>query len=170
MLEKTADTIESVIEWSGRVVAWLTLCMVVVTFAIVVLRYAFDLGWIALQESVSYMHALVFLIGAGYTLKHNAHVRVDIFYQKMSPRGKAWIDLLGTLFMLLPVMGFIIWVSWGYVADSWAVYEGSRDAGGLPGVFLLKSAILLMAALLILQGIAQALRALSTVLQPGSKG
>lgn len=84
--------IESFIEWTGRTVSWLTLGMVLVTFIVVVLRYLFNTGWIALQESINYMHALVFLIGASYTLKHNAHVRVDIIYQKLSARGQAWVD------------------------------------------------------------------------------
>lgn len=128
--------------------------MVVTTFIVVVLRYAFDLGWIALQESVSYMHAMVFMLGAAYTLKHNGHVRVDIFYQRCSDKTKAWIDCLGTLLLLMPVSGFIIWSSWEYVSDSWAVQESSRNSGGLPGVYLLKTTILFMAALLILQSIA----------------
>ena len=100
------------------------------------------------------MHALVFMLGAAYTLKHNGHVRVDIFYQRCSTKTKAWIDCLGTLFLLLPVSGFIILSSWEYVADSWAIQESSRNSGGLPGVYLLKSSIILMSGLLILQSIA----------------
>jgi len=139
-------------EWTGRAVAWLTLVMVLTTFLIVVLRYGFDLGSIAMQESIIYLHALNFMLGAAYTLKHDAHVRVDIFYQKMGPRGRAWVDLLGTMFLLLPVCGFIFWSSWGYVVDAWAMREASGEAGGLPFVYLLKSILLLMPSLLILQG------------------
>ena len=127
--------------------------MVLVTFLVVTLRYAFDLGWIAMQESVVYMHAIVFMLGAAYTLKHQGHVRVDIFYQRFSPKTQAWVDLLGTLFLLFPVSIFIIWMGWEYVADSWSVMEGSREAGGLPGVFLLKSLIIAMPALMLLQGL-----------------
>ena len=134
--------------------AWLTLIMVIVTFSVVVLRYGFNLGSIALQESIIYLHALNFMLGAAFTLKHDAHVRVDIFYQKMGPQGRAWVDLLGTLFLLLPVCGFIFWASWGYVADAWSVREASGEAGGLPFVYLLKSILLLMPSLLILQGAA----------------
>ncbi|WJW75467.1 TRAP transporter small permease subunit [Thiohalobacter sp. IOR34] len=159
-LSRLADRLDALAEWTGRAVAWLTLAMVLVTFAIVLLRYAFNLGWIALQESVGYLHALVFLLGAAYTLKHEGHVRVDIFYRRLSPRGRALVDLLGTLLLLFPVCGFILWVSWNYVAASWALHEGSREAGGLPGVYLLKSAIPLMAILLLLQGLALALRQL----------
>ncbi|MGD2118014.1 MAG: TRAP transporter small permease subunit [Chromatiales bacterium] len=152
-MEKLIHTLEQINERVGRAVAWLTLFMVLVTFMVVLLRYLFDLGWIAMQESVVYMHGIVFMLGAAYTLKHHGHVRVDIFYQKMSARGRAWVDLLGTLFLLLPVSLFIALMSWEYVADSWAVLEGSREAGGLPGVFLLKSLILLMPLLMLLQGV-----------------
>ncbi|MGW8227363.1 MAG: TRAP transporter small permease subunit [Gammaproteobacteria bacterium] len=139
-------------EWTGRAVAWLTLLMVITTFTVVVLRYGFDLGSIAMQESIIYLHALNFMLGAAFTLKHDAHVRVDIFYQKMGPRGQTWVDLLGTLLLLLPVCGFIFWSSWDYVAAAWAVRETSGEAGGLPFVYLLKSILLLMPCLLMLQG------------------
>lgn len=155
---KLADLLDAFADRTGRAIAWLTLAMVLVEFAVVLLRYAFDLGWIAMQESVTYLHGLVFMLGAAYTLRHQGHVRVDIFYQKRSPRGQAWVNLFGTLFLLLPVSLFIAWIGWEYVADSWQVYEGSREAGGLPGVYLLKTLILLLPALLILQGLSQALR------------
>jgi TRAP-type mannitol/chloroaromatic compound transport system permease small subunit len=164
-----ADAIERFIEWTGRAVSWLTLFMVLTTFLVVVLRYLFDTGLIAIQESISYMHAAVFLIGAAYTLKQNAHVRVDIFYSRFGPEARAWVDLCGALFMLMPFMFFIGWMSWEYVISSWDVLEGSREAGGLPGVFLLKSLILVMAALLMLQACAQVIRALTIVLNPPVK-
>ncbi|KAF3981151.1 MAG: TRAP transporter small permease subunit [Methylococcales symbiont of Hymedesmia sp. n. MRB-2018] len=151
---KIIQIINNINEWIGKTISWLTLLMVLTTFLVVVLRYAFDIGWIALQESVAYMHAMVFMLGVAYTLKHDKHVRVDIFYQACSVKTKAWIDCLGTLFLLMPVMGFIICSSWEYVADSWAIQEGSRNSGGLPAVYLLKTTILLMAGLLILQSIA----------------
>lgn len=152
--------LDRITEWAGRAVAWLTLAMVAVTFLVVVLRYAFDLGWIAMQESVTYMHGLVFMLGAAYTLKHDGHVRVDIFHRNLGTRGRAWVELFGTLFLLAPVCGFIAWVSWDYVAISWVVLEGSPEAGGLPGVFLLKGLLVLMPLLLLLQGVANALRVL----------
>ncbi|NOY17764.1 MAG: TRAP transporter small permease subunit [Gammaproteobacteria bacterium] len=152
---QTIDHINGVI---GRSIAWLTLLMVLVTFLIVVLRYVFSIGWIAMQESVIYLHTVVFMLGAAYTLKQNTHVRVDIFYEKMSPRAKAWVDLSGALLLLVPFCLFIIIISWNYVSLSWSLLEGSRDAGGLPAVFLLKTTIPAMAGLVMLQGIAQALR------------
>ena len=151
-MSEFAKRLGMVNEWTGRAVAWLTLLMVIITFTVVVLRYGFNLGSIAMQESIIYLHALNFMLGAAYTLKHDAHVRVDIFYQKMGPRGQAWVDLFGTLLLLLPVCGFIFWTSWEYVAAAWAVQETSGEAGGLPFVYLLKSILLLMPSLLIIQG------------------
>ena len=142
----------------GRAIAWLTVCMVLTQFSVVILRYVFGIGWIAMQESILFMHSLVFLLGAAYTLRHEGHVRVDIFYQRFSKRGQAIVDALGTLILLLPVCGYIFWSSWGYVTDSWQYFEGSREAGGLPGVFLLKSSILLMAGLFSLQGVSMLLK------------
>jgi len=150
-------------------VSWLSLFLVMVTFIVVVLRYVFDSGSIALQETTTYFHATIFLVGMAYTLQHNAHVRVDIFYSRLSKQGQAWVDLCGALLLLLPFMLFISWISWEYIADSWAVLEGSREAGGLPGVFLLKSLILVMTSLLSLQALTQVARNIETILnQQGS--
>ena len=157
-MQHFSEKLESISEWCGRGIAWLTLLMVIVTFLVVILRYLFDIGWIAMQESITYMHAMVFLVGASYTLKHNGHVRVDIFYRKMSVRKQAWVDLLGSLFLLLPVCLFIFWSSWEYVRTSWHYLEGSPEAGGLNAVYLLKTLLLLMPALMILQGTAQFLQ------------
>jgi TRAP-type mannitol/chloroaromatic compound transport system permease small subunit len=159
-LARFAFVIDTLNEWVGRAVAWLTLATVVLMFVMVVLRYGFDWNSIALQESVIYLHALVFMAGIAYTLRHDEHVRVDIFYRQFSPRRKAVVNLLGTLFLLLPACVFILAESWEYVANSWALLEGSRQTGGLPLTFLLKSFIPLMAVLLILQGLAQSAHAL----------
>ena len=171
MLNRTLVSIEAFIDWSGRTVSWLSLLLVAVTFIVVVLRYVFDIGSIALQETTTYFHAAIFLIGMAYTMQQDAHVRVDIFYARFSSKTKAWIDLCGALFLLLPFMLFISWISWQYIADSWSVLEGSREAGGLPGVFLLKSLILLMSGLLSLQALTQVARNIETILSddPDSK-
>jgi len=168
MLSKTLAGIESFIDWSGRTVSWLSLFLVLITFIVVVLRYVFDSGSIALQEVTTYLHATIFLVGMAYTLQQDAHVRVDIFYSRCSRRSKAWIDLFGALFLLLPFMLFISWVSWIYIVDSWSVLEGSREAGGLPGVFLLKSLILVMTFLLSLQAGTQIARNIQTILTDDS--
>ena len=134
--------------------------MVALTFIIVLLRYGFNIGSVAVQESVTFLHAMVFLLGAAYTLRRDEHVRVDIFYQRFSERRQALVDVAGSLLFLVPSCFFIFWISLDYVGASWSIYEGSREAGGLPGVFLLKSLIPLTAVLLALQGLAFAARRL----------
>ncbi len=150
--------IDQLNERVGRAVAWLTLSMVLVTVVVVVLRYGFNIGFIWMQESVRFMYAAVFLLGAGYTLKHDGHVRVDMLYERMSPRSKAWVDLVGSIFFLLPVCASIIYFSWDYVLNSWSDLEGSIEERGLHAVYLLKTCIWLFSGLLILQGVATIVR------------
>jgi len=145
------DVAALVVGWLGRSVSWLTLLMVVLIFGIVVLRYGFNLGWIWLQESVTYLHAMVFMVAAAWAFQTDDHVRVDIFYRDKSVRHKNWVNLAGTLLFLVPFSLFLLFIGWDYVAASWATMESSREAGGLPLVFLLKSLILFMPALLLLQ-------------------
>ena len=144
----------------GRAMSWVCLVMVLVTASVVVLRYVFAVGWVWMQESYVWMHGLVFMLGAGYTLLHDGHVRVDVFYRPHSDRYKAWVDLFGSAFLLLPTLVLIAWVSIPYVADSWSRYESSREAGGLPGLFLLKSALLAFCVLLGLQGLSLAAKSI----------
>jgi TRAP-type mannitol/chloroaromatic compound transport system permease small subunit len=134
----------------GRTVAWLTLLMTLLAFGVVVLRYGFNLGWIWLQESVTYLHALVFMVAAAWAFQTDDHVRVDIFYRSGSERYRNWVNLVGTLTLLVPFSLFLLLVAWDYVAASWANHEASREAGGLPLVWLLKSLILVLPALLLL--------------------
>jgi TRAP-type mannitol/chloroaromatic compound transport system permease small subunit len=141
-----------------RLVSWFTLFMVLLTLLIVVLRYGFNLGWIAMQESVMYLHGMVFLLGAAHTLRVNGHVRVDIFYRRFRPKKQAKVDIFGSLFLLMPVNIFIFIVSFDYVIRAWRVMEASQEAGGIPGVFLLKSLILLFSFTMLLQGIAEVIR------------
>ena len=134
-----------------RTVPWLTLGMVLITFVVVVLRYLFGRGWVWMQEIALYMHALTFLLAASYTLSRDAHVRVDILYRPLSERGKALVNLLGSLLLLVPCCLVRGYQSLPFVADSWAVLEGSKDGGGLEAVYLLKTAIPLCCLLLLLQ-------------------
>jgi len=145
-------------EGLGKAAAWCSILMVLVTFYIVVSRYIFNSGAIAIQESIIYLNALLFMLTCAYTLKHDGHVRVDIFYGPAGLRYKAWVNMLGGLFLLLPVAVFILWVSWDYVQASWRIQETSPEAGGIPFVYLLKSLIIVMATLVILQGITEILR------------
>ena len=138
---------------SGKSVAWLTVVMVLLTFTIVVLRYGFNLGWIWLQESLTYLHVAVFSVVAAWALQQDGHVRVDIFYADMTDKNRARVDLFGSLIFLVPFCIFILVISWPYVANSWKLLESSREAGGLPLVFLLKSLIMVMPALLLGQAV-----------------
>jgi TRAP-type mannitol/chloroaromatic compound transport system permease small subunit len=137
----------------GRSAAWLALAMVLVQFAVVVLRYVFGIGSIMMQEAIVYMHGVLFMMAAADTLLQDEHVRVDIFYARASARRKAFINLLGCAFFVLPFCILIAYVSYDYVTMSWSVREGSRETSGIQGVFLLKSVILLFAAQLSLQAL-----------------
>ena len=158
------DRISSI---TGKASAWLTLFMVIVTFVIVVMRYVFDAGLIWLQESVIWMHAVVFMMGAAYTLQQEDHVRVDIFYRAMSDKARAWVDLAGVVFFLLPLCAFLAWKSFDFVAASWGLREASRESGGLPYplIPLLKTVLLLMPVAVALQGGTLLLRSLKTLRQ-----
>ncbi len=145
---------ERLVRGLGRAVSWLGLAMVLTTATVVVLRTFFDVGFIWMQESVTWMHAAVFMLAAGYTLAADEHVRVDILYRKMSPSRRLLVDTLGTLFLLVPTCLLILVYGWNYVAVSWSIGEGSPEAGGLPGLFLLKSLIVVTPVLLMLESFA----------------
>jgi TRAP-type mannitol/chloroaromatic compound transport system permease small subunit len=154
-----ADRIDRLNAAIGRTVAWLCLLVVLVQFAVVLMRYVFGLGSIWLTETIIYGHATLFMLAAAWTLREGGHVRVDIFYADAGPRRRALIELGGALLLLLPFMLVLLWFAVPYVARSWAILETSRETSGLPGVFLLKTLIPLFAALMALQGVAQAIRA-----------
>ena len=158
LLRTFVQTVDAFTDLCGRLLSWLVLFMAVLTTCVVVLRYGFDIGSIATQETVTYMHGCVFLLGAAYALKKGAHVRVDIFYRYFSARTRAWVDSLGGIVFLLPLCAFILASSWGYVSESWGMRESSAEPGGIPAVFLLKTLIPLMAINLALQGMADILR------------
>ena len=157
-MNKLTTLIDALSEFLGQSIAWATLLMMAVMFSVVVLRYVFNIGSIALQESVTYLHAMIFLVASGYTLKHNGHVRVDIFYRNFSRKRQALVDLMGGIFLLIPVCCTIVWFSWDYVVVSWNIKESSSDAGGLPYVYLLKTLILVFSAVLLLQGVAESIK------------
>jgi TRAP-type mannitol/chloroaromatic compound transport system permease small subunit len=160
-LQGLARAIDRLNEAIGVRVAWLALAVVLVEFTVVLMRYVFGVGSVMMQESIVYMHSAVFMVAAGYTLLHNGHVRCDIFYAAASPRRQALVDLIGVTIFLLPTCGLIGWMAWPYVAQAWSVLEGSPEGSlGIPGVFVLKSIILVFAALVALQGIALALHSL----------
>ena len=154
-----ADRIDRLTAVIGRAAAWLVLIVVVLQFALVVARYVFGLGSVWLTETVIYAHAAMFMLAAAWTLQAGGHVRVDVFYADASARTKALIDLIGALLFLLGFMLVLIWLSVPYAARSWAILEHSQEASGLPIVFALKTLIPVFAALMALQGLAQAIRA-----------
>ncbi|UYN97881.1 MAG: TRAP transporter small permease subunit [Enhydrobacter sp.] len=138
----------------GAVVAWLTLATVVVCGLVVFLRYAAGVGQVWMQELYVWTHAMTFLLASGFAYLLNAHVRVDIFYAKLGPRGKAWVDLLGVVFLLFPWLILLGWFAWTYVAYSWATNEISVQSNGMPAMYVLKSSILGFVFLVGLQGLA----------------
>jgi TRAP-type mannitol/chloroaromatic compound transport system permease small subunit len=157
------NVIRGFIAISGKAVAWLTLVMVILTVGIVFLRYGLNLGWIWLQESVTYLHAAVFMLVSAWTLQDDGHVRVDIFYRDRPERHKAFVNLAGTLLFLVPFCIFLLTVAWDYVFASWSLLEGSREPGGLPLVYLLKSLIVLLPGMLLLQAICNVGDSISTL-------
>ena len=152
--------IDSLSETIGRVVAWLALAMVVLQFGLVVARYLFGLSFIMLDELLIYFHGCLFLFAAAYTLKHNGHVRVDLFFRDADARSQAWVNLAGTLFFLLPLAALTWWAGFPFVETSWQSLEGSTETSGLPYLYVYKTSILVFAALLAVQGVSEALKAL----------
>jgi len=132
--------------------------MALLTAAVVILRYGFATGSIAMQEAITYLHGSLFMLGVAYALKSGAHVRVDIFYRRFTSRQRAWVNALGGIVFLLPLCVVIVVVSWGYVADAWAIRESSPEPGGIPFMYLLKTLLPLMAINLAVAGIADILR------------
>ena len=154
-----APVFEHITRIAARLVMWLLLAMALVQFGVVVLRYVFGINYIFMQESITYMHGAVFLVAGGYALLTDDHVRVDIFYGQASPKRKALIDLLGTYLLLFPVCLLLLWAASPYVANSWAVQEGSTETSGIQAVFLMKSLIPLFAMLLAMAGFTVAAKA-----------
>jgi len=154
-LSRLIDTLNDKV---GNLVSWLCFSMVIVTFGVVVARYAFNEGSIMVQETVIYMYAFVFMLGAGYTYLNEGHVRVDIFFKNRTRKQQAKINILGNLLLLLPMVSAIFWYSFPYVKFSWSLFEGSKEAGGFDYVYLLKSAIPALCILLGLQAISEIIK------------
>ncbi len=171
-LAKLSRSIDKLNLWVGQGVAWATWVVVLVVFVDVVMRYAFNTSFVFVQELEWHLFAFIFLMGAGYTLLNDGHVRVDIFYQRLTPTAKAWINLFGVVLFLIPGCILVIATSWSFVANSFAVMEGSPDPGGIPYRFLLKACVPAGFILLLLQGISMGIKSLFTILdrelEPGA--
>jgi TRAP-type mannitol/chloroaromatic compound transport system permease small subunit len=172
-LQRICRWIDRLNDWVGRGTSWVAVGLVVVVFSDVVMRYLFNKSYVFVQELEWHLFSFIFLIGAGYTLLNDSHVRVDIVYQRYGPRGKAWTNLLGVIFFLIPGCLLIIATSWHFVFRAWVVGEGSPDPGGIPYRFLVKGLIPVGFSLLLLQGISLGLRSLQQILtseNPSSAG
>lgn len=162
-LANIAKTVNCFTHWVGQIVAWLSLALVGLTIAVVLLRYLFGMGSIAVQESVTYVHSIIFMLGLAVALQRGGHVRVDIFYRNFSARRQALVDFIGGIFFLLPFCGLIFFSSWDYVMASWAIKETSAETGGIAAVYLLKSLMIVMPITMALQGISQIITSLLTL-------
>jgi TRAP-type mannitol/chloroaromatic compound transport system permease small subunit len=165
-LQQLAGAIDRFNAMIGAAAAWCCLYVVLGEFAVVVMRYVFGVGSIALQESVLYAHAALFMLAAAWTLQVGGHVRIDIFYARATPRRQALVDLLGALVFLLPFAVVLLLLAMPYAGRSWAILERSREASGLRFVYVVKTLIPLFALLVGLQGVAQAIRALLALFAP----
>lgn len=159
VLDTFIAAVDALSDYIGRAVSWLTLFMVLAAVGTALLRYVFSVGFVWMQESYLWMHGALMMLGASYALRHDAHVRVDVFYGRMSPRRRAMVDIAGVLLFLLPMVGLVFWVSLPYVIESWHKRESSFQAGGLPGVYLMKTLIPVFCVLLALQGLSMLARA-----------
>lgn len=164
ILRTICGGIDRINEWIGHLVAWVTLGLVVVVFVDVVMRYLFNKSFVFTQELEWQIFGFIFLIGAGYTLLHDGHVRVDIIYQRLGPRAQAWINLIGAVFFLLPGCIMVIITSWKFTHNAWITMEGSPDPGGIPFRFLIKGCIPLGFSLITLQGVSLGIHSLFEIL------
>ena len=166
-LPAALSAIDTMTQRIGAAAQWLCVAMVGLTALVVLLRYGFDIGSVAVQELVTYFHAALFMLGASYTLREDGHVRVDVLYRRWSPRRQSMVNAGGIIFLLFPTSLFILWSSLPYVGQSWRITEESSEAGGLPFVYILKTLIPLMAVLLTLQGVVELYRHYQRISQRG---
>lgn len=158
MMKKISEKIDLFNEKIGTISSYLIIPMILITFLVAFMRYALDFGSIAIQETIIYLHAFIFIIGSGFTLKNNMHVRIDIFYDKFSLNKKKIIDLCGTLLFLIPTCLVIFFTSFNYVMSSVFLLEASKEAGGLQILYVLKIYILILPTILALQGISELIK------------
>ncbi|MDJ0683299.1 MAG: TRAP transporter small permease subunit [Alphaproteobacteria bacterium] len=163
-LTRVARAIDGFNQSVGMSVAWLAILMVCVQFFVVLLRYVFGYGSIFMQESILYMHGFLFCLGAGYTLLHGGHVRVDVFYREALPETKAKVDIFGVVVFLFPVCIAILYYALPYVQQSWSIGEGSTETSGIPARYLLKTAIPLFCGLIMLQGLSMVIHSVNILL------
>ena len=157
-MNKLSRIIDSSNEKIGVITSYLIIPLILITFFVAFMRYILDFGSIALQEIIIYLHALIFMLGAAYTLKNNMHVRIDIFYSKFSKNKKNKVNFYGTLFFLIPTCVLIFFTSYNYVLSSILLLESSKEAGGLSIIYILKSYIILLSFSLLLQSFSELIK------------
>ena len=156
--------IDTMNEWLGRGVAWVTAGLVLVVFVDVVMRYLFNTSFVFTQELEWHVFGFIFLIGSGYTLLHDGHVRVDVIYQRLGVKGKAWTNLMGVIFFALPGCFMVVVTSWKFTYNAWAVMECSPDPGGIPFRFIVKGFITVGFAILFVQALSMGIHSFLQVL------
>ncbi len=156
-----ARTIDHINGYIGRTVSWLAVSMVIIQFLVVVLRYGFGIGFIWMQESIMYMHTYMFMLGAAFTYYLDGHVRVDIIYSNMSEKRKAWVNLIGAAFFMIPMSCVLFYYAYPIVEGSWEILESSKDNSGIPAVFILKTALLIFPVMMVLQAISVIIHSLA---------
>jgi len=166
-LDRIVGLLDALTAWIGRAFSWLTLFMVLMTFANVVLRYVFGLSIVAAYETVVYAFGIVLTGVAGWTLLTDQHVRIDVFYGRMSGRAQAWVNVVGTVIFLVPLLYVVASRSWGYVGRSWKMRETSNEIAGLDYLYVLKSFMLVFVVVLAIQGLAFFLRNLRVLILGG---
>lgn len=158
--------LESINRSIAAVLRYFVLLMLLIQFLVVVLRYTMGYSAVAMSESVLYLHAFIFMLAAGYTLLINSHVRVDIFYEKFSPKVKTWIDVLGCSLLLIPSLITVLYWSTPSVYNAFKIKEGALSVGGIPASWVLKLLIPLFCILLLIQCVAFILRTIFIRIQP----
>jgi TRAP-type mannitol/chloroaromatic compound transport system permease small subunit len=156
--QRLADRIDDFIDLVGRAISWLALAVAIVMGTNVLLRYGFSLGWIWAQELEWHLLVPLTLVGMSYALRHGEHVRVDVLFTHFTPRGKLFVDIVAAVLAMIFCL-LVIWLSAGFVEQSWAMGEGSPNPGGIGALYLMKAMVPLGFALLFLQSLAQAIQA-----------
>ena len=158
VLRQIADHLERMLAALGKLCGWLLLALVIVQFVVVLARYLLAVNYLWLQELTLYLHASTFMLAAAWSLTANKHVRIDILRERSGEGARRLVDVLGALFLLVPMMLAIGWASLPYVGQSWAILEGSAEVSGLPGIFLLKTLLPVFAVLMLAAGFVRLVR------------
>ena len=169
VLRPFVRVVDSINGWIGKGVSWFTLILVLITVYDVMMRYFFRAGSIAIQEAEWHLFAFNFMLAGAWTMLNDGHVRVDLLYHRFSQSRKAWVDFLGSLIFCIPYCLLIIWASWPFVADSWSIWEGSPDPGGLPALYILKTTIPITFLLIGFQAASQTVKNLFIILGKETK-